>query len=341
MRYEGRGFLPSLSDMILSRFYDWLLELIGLDRKTRAFNAEIDALVQEVSPSIFNVRGYRKLLRFPMEQAKKHIDGLSETIPGPLPLSAADWGRGSPAELLFIDADQVRALLRASTDLKTFFQNDPAPRAFALLIATCNEKTIFGSAVEGAILRRDVLQEAVDFKDHRIVVPASTQELNCRKIKEGALRLLALRAMEPLANLKSQAEDLSEEKRITEVKLKILQVQARSLEGLLESDRESEVKADQIRKILSEINSELDTVKTELGGPREALKHLEDSLKNPEEILRYQRLTLRLNWMGVKVSGEAKDSGKEITLIEVEINDRLKRVAVLITVDREEVLNLS
>jgi hypothetical protein len=325
--------------MTLKDFWDWLLGLLGLERKTQALNEEIDALVQEVSPSIFNVRGYRKALRLPLELAKNYIERLVEAIPGPLPLSVIEWGRGTSVELLFIDPDQVRELFQGSADLKTFFQNDPASRIYALLIATCNEKTIFGSEVQGEILRRDVPQEAVDFKDHRIVVPAPTQNLNCLKIKEGALRLLALRAMEPLADLKNQAEDLSEEKRITEVKLKILQAQSRSLEGLLETDQESRAKADQVRKILDEIDRELVTVKTRLGGAREALNHLRTVLQNPEEILKYQRLTFRLNWMGVKVNEEAADPGKIINLIEVEIKDRLKRVAVLITVNREEVLN--
>lgn len=101
--------------MGLKDLWDWLFSLLCQDRKTReaeaALTEEIERLVQEVSPAIRNVRGYRKQLRVPVEQAKKYIEGLVAAIPGPLPLSAAGWGRDSPAELLFVDADRVRELL--------------------------------------------------------------------------------------------------------------------------------------------------------------------------------------------------------------------------------------
>ena len=135
-------------------FWDWFLRFLHLDRETReagaALATEIEHLVQEVSPAIRNVRGYRRQLRGPVEKAKKYIEGLVAAIPGPLPLSAADWGRGSPAELLFIDANQVRELFENSTVVNTFFQQEAAPQTVALLTATRSEKTIFVRRAPGA-----------------------------------------------------------------------------------------------------------------------------------------------------------------------------------------------
>jgi hypothetical protein len=324
-------------------FWDWLLGFLHLDRKTReargALDEEIERLVQKVSPAIRNIRGYRKQLRLPVAKAKTYIEGLVAAIPGPLPLSAADWGRDSPAEPLFIDAGQVRELLRNSGALQSFFHEGSTPQAVALLTATRQEKTIFTSELQGEIIRRDVPQLAVDFTDHRVVAPAATEPLNRLALREGALDLLGLRALEHLTSLKSQKEDLSEERRLLEVKLKILQARNRSLEGLLESDRESADKAVRIRELLAEIAHELGTVTAVLGPPEDALKHLLVFLNFPEYVLTFQLLTLRLNWMGVKVGKDAADPGREIRLAELEIKDRLKRVAVLVTIDRDEVVN--
>jgi hypothetical protein len=259
-------------------------------------------------------------------------------IPGPLPLSASDWGKGSSVELLFVDANQVRELLRNCVALQSFFQKDSTEQTVALLTATRREKTIFTSELQGEITRRDVPQLAVDFTDHRVVGPAATETLNRRAVRDGALRLLGLRAMEHLTNLKSQKEDLAEEKRLLEVKLKILQAHNRSLEGMVESDRQSEVKTARVREMLTEISKELDAVTAVLGPPEEALKHLLPFLNNPEHVLTFRPLTLRLNWMGVKVDDGATDSGKEICLAELEIRDRLKRVALLVTIRRDEIL---
>ena len=209
----------------------------------------------------------------------------------------------------------------------------------ALLTATYNEKTIFTSVLQGEIIRRDVPQLAVDFTDHRIVAPAATETACRQAIREGALRLLGLRALEHLTNLKNQKEDLAEERQMMRIKLKILQAHPRSLEGLLESDRDSEVKAARVRELLAEIDQELDTVSAVLGSPEDALNHLLSFLNNPEYVLTIQSLSLRLNWMGVKVDENAEDPGTEIVLAEMEIKDRLKRVALLVTINRNEIMD--
>jgi len=320
----------------------WVLSRLLPDQETRkaeaALTETIERLVQEVSPAIRNIRGYRKRLRAPVEGAQKYTEGLVAASPGPRPLSADREAPDSLTALLFVDADQVRGLLHDNAELASFFRNQTTEQAVALLTATYNEKTIFTSVLQGEIIRREVPQPAVDFTDHRIVAPAATETLNRRALNEGGLRLLGLRALEHLTNLKSQKEDLAEEKRMVGTKLKILQAHDHSLEGLLESDRDSAATAARVREMLEEIGQELDTVTAVLGTPEDALNHLLSFLNNPEYVLTIQPLSLRLNWMGVKVDENAEDPGTEIALAELEIKDRRKRVALLVTIEREEIM---
>jgi hypothetical protein len=323
-------------------FGEWVLSRLLPDQETRkaeaALTETIERLVQEVSPAIRNIRGYRKRLRAPVEGAQKYIEGLVAAIPGPRPLSVEQGGRDSLTALLFVDADQLRGLFNDNAELISFFQDNSTTQAVALLTASCNEKTIFTSVLQGEIIRRDVPQTAVDFTEHRIVAPAETETLNRRALSEGGLRLLGLRALEHLTNLKSQKEDLAEEKRMVGIKLKILQAHDRSLEGLLESGQDSAAKAVRVREMLAEIDQELDTVTAVLGTPEDALNHLLSFLNNPEYVLTIQPLSLRLNWMGVKVEENAADPGTEIALAELEIKDRAKRVALLVTINRKEIM---
>jgi hypothetical protein len=328
--------------MGLKDLWERLLGHLLPDQETRktdaALTEEIERLVQEVSPAIRNIRGYRKRLRAPVEGARHYIEGLVAAIPGPRPLSVEQGGRDSLTALLFVDADQLRGLLNDNAELVAFFQDNSTTQAVALLTATCTEKTIFTSVMQGEIIRRDLPQTAVDFTEHRLVAPAPTEAGNRGALRDGGLRLLGLRALEHLANLKSQKEDLAEEKRMVGIKLKILQAHDRSLEGLLESDRDSAAKAARVQEMLTEIGQELDTVTAVLGSPEDALNHLLSFLNNPEYILTIQPLSLRLNWMGVKVDENAEDPGTEISLAEMKINDRRKRVALLVTINREEIV---
>ena len=131
------------------RFLDRLLP----DQETRKAEAalmeEIERLVQEVSPAIRNIRGYRKRLRAPVEGARHYIEGLVAAIPGPRPLSADREGPDSLTALLFVGADQVRGLLQDNAELASFFRNQATEQAVALLTATYNEKTIFTSVHAG------------------------------------------------------------------------------------------------------------------------------------------------------------------------------------------------
>ena len=138
---------------------EWVLGRLLPDQETRkaeaALTEAIERLVQEVSPAIRNVRGYRKRLRTPVEYAQKYIEGLVAAIPGPLPLSAEQGGRDSLAALLFVGADQLRGLLNNNAALGSFFRNQATEQAVALLTATYREKTIFTCVLQGEIIRRD------------------------------------------------------------------------------------------------------------------------------------------------------------------------------------------
>jgi hypothetical protein len=321
-------------------FWSKIKEALFPDEETRkrraALNEEIEGLVREVAPAIRNVPGYRKRLHDPVERARRYVEGLVAAIPGPRPLSFNQNGPDSLVKLLFVDARQLGDLLNENPGLVSFFQREPTNQAVALLTATREEKTIFASARQGAIIRRDVPQTAVDFTAHRIVAPSVSEAESRRALREGGLRLLGLRALEHLTNLKGHKEDLAEERRVMGLKLKILQGHRRSLEGLLESDQDSAAKEARVREMLEEINLELDTVTAALGPPEDALKHLLSFLNHPEFVLTLQPLSLRLNWMGVKVEAGSEDPGTEIALAELELKDRLKRVALLVTIDREE-----
>lgn len=328
--------------MGLADLWSSIKDVLFSDAETRNTEAalveSVERLVEEVSPAIRDVRGYRKRLRDPVRQAEKYIQELVAAIPGPRPLSVDPGGPDSLGKLLFTNTDQLGRLFSDSDDLASFFHREAANQVVALLTATCTEKTIYTSERQGEIIRRDVPQTAVDFTDHRIVAPTAT-EAECRRaLRAGGLRLLGLRALEHLTNLKSQKKDLVEEKHLMGIKLKILQDHNRSLEGMLETDRDSVAKASRVRKMLADIDLELQTVTAALGSSEDALRHLLSFLNNPEYVLTIRPLSLRLNWMGVKVEENSEDPGVEISLAEMELKNRLKRVALLVSVDRKEIM---
>jgi hypothetical protein len=292
----------------------------------------IERMVQDSDPSIRKVAGYRQQLQGPVENALGYIEGLISSIPGPFGLSAESWDKDPLMHALFVSPDEIRSLLQSCAELKSFFQQNGAKTAIALLTATKKERTVFGTAQEGEIIRRDVPQVAVEFYDHRIVAPVATETEKRRELIHRGLNLLATHTLEEILRIHSIRQELTEERRMLAVKLKIQHGRERGLERLLAGGSKNHADQEQAQQLLDEIDKQLMELEPGLGTPRDFLRKLEKVLLDPRNALTGITTGMRLNWMGVKLNEESTKNGREITLAELEIPGRVKRVAVLVAV---------
>ena len=296
----------------------------------------IECMVQDSDPSIRKLAGYRKQLKQPVENALGHIEGLISSIPGPFSLSADVWDKDPLNHALFVSPDEIRSLLQNCVDLKSFFQQSGVKTAVALLTATKKQRTVFGTAQEGEIIRSDVPQVAVEFFDHRLVAPGANEAENRRELFHRGLYVLATHTLEEILRIHSIKEELSEERRILAVKIKIQHSRERGLEGLLAGGGKSSESSEQAKQLLEEIDKQLMELEPGSGKPQDFLNKLEIVLRDPENFLTGQTIRMRLNWMGVKQSKESAETAPEVTLAELEIPGKVKRVAALVAVTAEE-----
>ncbi len=298
----------------------------------------IERMVQDSDPSIRKVAGYRKQLQQPVENALGHIESLIASIPGPFSLSAEAWDKDPLIHALFVSPDEIRSLLQNHDDLKSFFQKSGINSAVALLTATKKERTIFGTDQQGEIVRRDVPQVAVEFNDHRVVGPGAGEAQNRRELFQRGLYVLATHTLEEILRIHSIREELTEERRMLAVKLKIQYSRQHGMEGLLSETGASVAGAKQAQELLEEIDQQLTELEPGSGKPQDFLRKLEKVLLEPGNFLTGKPIRMRLNWMGVKQSEESAESGPEVTLAELEIPGKVRRVAALVAVSAEECL---
>jgi hypothetical protein len=237
---------------------------------------------------------------------------------------------------LFVSPDEIRSLLQNCVDLKSFFQKSGMRTTVALLSATKKERTVFGTDQQGEIVRRDVAQVAVEFHDHRVVAPGADEAENRRELFHRGLYVLATHTLEEILRIHSIREELTEERRILAVKLKIQHSRERGLEGLLAGGGNSSESSEQAKQLLEEIDKQLMELEPGSGNPQDFLNRLEIVLLDPENFLTGQTIRMRLNWMGVKQSKESAENAPEVTLAELEIPGKVKRVAALVAVTAEE-----
>jgi len=296
----------------------------------------IERMVQDSDPSIRKAAGYRKQLKQPVENALGHIESLISSIPGPFRLSTEAWDKDPLMHALFVSPDEIRSLLQNCVDLKSFFQKSGMRSTVALLSATKKERTVFGTDQQGEIVRRDVAQVAVEFHDHQVVAPGADEAENRQELFHRGLYVLATHTLEEILRIHSIREELTEERRILAVKLKIQHSRERGLEGLLAGGRNSSESSEQAKQLLEEIDKQLMELEPGSGKPQDFLNKLEIVLLAPENFLMGQTIRMRLNWMGVKQSKESAETAPEVTLAELEIPGKVKRVAALVAVTAEE-----
>jgi hypothetical protein len=321
----------ALLSRLVSRFQ--LARAAG-DSKRRG-EAELALAVQRVldlgAPVVCTLRDCRRELHGPVETALAHIDRAVAAIPGPLPLAPDAWDRHPLLQALFTDAGEIGGLLSADRRLRSFFSRRPAPpRAFALLTAARCERTIFGTAVEGEIVRRDVAQTAVEFRDHRILDPAETPAETRGELRMRALAALVTPVVDRARRQRALLDELREQQRILAVQLKIQQ--SRPDRSAARGPQDGG--GDAAPSVLEELDRQIRALSAEAASPAEVLREMAEVLGAPQAALTVTPVALRLNWMGVKQCQTSSACDLDVRLVEVEIREHLKRTAVFVEIAR-------
>ncbi|MGE5257591.1 MAG: hypothetical protein ACM3KE_13015 [Hyphomicrobiales bacterium] len=307
-------------------------------QKEEALAQAIDRVVQVSAPVVCSLRDCRRDLRSPVDNALRYIDQTIDAIPGPVSLSPEKWDQDPLLKALFVTPDEVSYLLVGDPRLKPFFAQPQAARAFALLTATKVERTIFAPAVEGEIVRRDVPQTAVEFHDLRILDPAATEAATRFALKDRALNALVAQVLERLLQIRALKDELKEHQRILSIQLKIQQTRTHSLDELITEDREAEPSAPAGLQVLADIDRQIQDLGKESDSPADYLRQLMTVLNAPQEVLTVVPVAMRLNWMGVRQNDASGACDRDICLAEVKLQNRLRRVAVVVSINRKDYL---
>jgi hypothetical protein len=306
--------------------------------KENALTQAIDQVLQASAPVMCSFRDCRRGLRSPVENALGYIQQTIDAIPGPTRLSPDNWDRDPLLKALFVSPDEIRSVLERDQRLRSFFARQPAARAFALLTATKTERTIFGTAAEGNMVRRDVPLTAVEFHDHRIIDPSAAEAETRHALEDRALNALVTQVLERLLQLRSLKDELREHQRILSIKFKIQQTRPHGLDDLKSEPDAAESTLQEPPRMLADIDRQIRDLAAESDSPEEYLRQLTAVLNAPQQVLTVTPIAMQLNWMGVKQNTAAADGDRCIRLAEVEFQDRLKRVAVFVDIARQDCL---
>jgi hypothetical protein len=307
--------------------------------KERTIRKATEMVVDATDPRIREVRGYREKLGSAVEEAMQFADALVEGLPGPIEVGRGTWATDPYLRAFFASVDEVREVLRLSHEIEAFFKRQPFAECYALLTMRRREQTVFGTEQVGEIIRRDVAQTAVSFVDHRIVSPCGSEAETRTALKARTLSVLSEYASEKIVSLRSQRDEFQAQKEVMKAKLKVLQEDFHDSHPLGNGTDEQEgSRISEARALLTEIDRRIEQANLVLNDPGVCLAHVADVLSRPRDNMKQDTVTLRLNPMGIKVCPDSQETCGEIVLTEIELRKGVKRVAVVVKLQRAEVL---
>jgi hypothetical protein len=307
----------------------------------RTHSAEVLHTVESVIDATDNrirlISGYRKRLHGLVHNALEFTDALVEQIPGAIEVGRRTFVSDPYVNAFFVNVSDLHSIFRHSSEIRDFEDEhrlDEAPHCYALLCMRKTEKTIMGMELSGDVLRRDVRQVAVNFSDHRIYSPAPSEPETRQGLKQCLFGGLATNALERIMQQKLVSHRLQTERQVLHTRLRHLQQMLKQADH---NDRDRPALTGSVNDIARQLaNIENKLMGTRPATPLESLQQVITVFSRPDEFVRLQRSSLRLDKMGIKLCEDSRQPGNTLHLTEVIIGDQLPRVVTLAKFPRDE-----
>jgi hypothetical protein len=294
----------------------------------------IERTVDATDPQIRAVSGYKKKLRAPVIRAIDHVVGLVDRLPSVQPVRLGSNADEFPVKAFFISALHMKKVFTEDPALAEFLQGPEgaAPEVIALLAMEKEERGIFGAALSGDVVIKDVPQVTVSFDAHRFLDPTGLEAETKRLLKRRAFDHLLTLALRRLAGVKSERNDLERRRTLLQAKLNLLQ---REGWGFDRAEGEERINADEVEERLAQNERHLQ----ELGGDDRILEtYLEtvaDVLGRPTEYLIARSETVFVDRMGIKQK-EPGENVRELSLYQLFNAEGRSLVVTMVSIPSSE-----
>lgn len=270
----------------------------------------------EAAPRLRHVPDFEARLAQASAAALEYARNLADELGEPMNLAQGAWDANPLIPLMAAGPEQGLAMLRSLDAVRRMLE-DPATRACHFLLAMHRkESTTFGYEQAGEVLHKDVLQTAVSFEGHRVLVAARTGQQVRELFVEHLLRTLAGLVPARLARAEESRRSLREVLDLVKREAGTLELQVRQEEAFSEARREMEATLADLRRQAQELDAELEALPEQPAGDEDFLLLVQDVLSHPHKHLSKERITMRVQDFGVLVRNQDGTTGKKVGFVE-------------------------
>jgi len=287
----------------------------------------IEHVVDETYSRLRFLSGYSQRLRGPVATALDHIDALVEGVPEAILCSRAAFSQDRRVNAFFAGPNHLQEVFSRSAEVHDLLEANPETEAcWALLCMKIEEHRQLGVALVGDVVRKDVMQTTVNFIDHQVLSPATSETGARCSLKHCIFNGL-------LAYIRKRARD--DDIKVTELESRRDFLVTRLRRNTPEDDDESRTA---LQQELDEIGETLAREIPQLASLESRLDLVADVLGNPAQYVSGNLRTVRLNRMGIKLDSDRADTGDAVPLFEIQVAGQGTRIGTLVRFPRAELL---
>jgi hypothetical protein len=293
--------------------------------------AAIERVVDATDPRLRAFPNYGKRLYAGVESSLVHIQSLIDGLPEPVEISNRTFGSDARLRTFFSSPARMREAIGSAPSVVDFMANRKGllpDHIFGLLAPRMTERQALGMELRGETVRRDVLQQIVDFSDYRFFGAAGSESEARDGMKERAFDYLAELALQRMTDLKEKRSELERQRRLLQRKLEAMRAGNWGLEGILAQQEIGHPDFHALGKKIEEVEAELMQLPCSQAGLEQRFDCINATLKRPEDGLAMRQLKLHVDAMLVKVKDPDTASSEPMELTELYSSSGRRRIVV-------------
>ena len=272
----------------------------------------------------------------------KTVDFLREqahAFPAARPLSAGDWSSDPAWRAFFVASTDIPAVLGRSDNLRTLFDKFPElDHAHLILGMAVSEQKVFGMALQGNIVQRDVAQVSVSFSDHQARLCGGDEMRLRRVVGVQIFEYLVAHALAEIGAERVERQELQASRSLIRARLRLLEQHGPGLGSLFGSAPAARSEQARLEAELLDNERQLEALGASESALDAELECLATVLSEPQRYLRIEPKRLRLNAMNVVVPEASSEAAADIDFAVAELSGSppMRRAFVVARVARTE-----
>ncbi len=302
--------------------------------------AATDKAITLTNPRLTVLPSCHRRLAPAVETTIEFLRTLLQALPSARSLSPAIWSADPALRAFFVAPTDIPAALGRSDNLRILFEKFPELDEACLVLGMAfNEQRVFGMALQGDMVQRDVVQTSVSFSDHRTHLCGRDESRLRRVVGAQAFEYLLAQALSEIGEDRVERQELEGNRALIRARLRLLQQQGPGLGTLFGAPPAARSEQASLEAELLENERQLQAVGSSESALEAELACLKEVLENPERYLRIEQKQLRLTTMNVVTEKSSAEVAADVDFSVAELTGatKVRRAFVLARVARSDV----